>query len=98
MIQEFTDDQIARIKALGMCQSIGAMLGDIVPRKGTEVSVDGFVKEYEEQARYAARIFFDNEDLWKCIAEIWAQTDIDILRDVMCFTDRDTALNEMFGW
>ena len=98
---EFSEEEISEIKKLGMCSSIGAMQGPIVPGKGTELSCDAFVREYEPQARYCARVFFEDENKWKWIAETWAGVDVDILQDLRAVTkpeDFQDVLNKTLGW
>lgn len=101
MIREFTEEEIDTIKTLGLSTSIGAMQGGILPSKETELSVDAFVKEYKPQARYCAKVFFEDENKWKWIAETWASVDIYILQDLRTVTkpeDFQGILNKMLGW
>ena len=101
-IHEFNEEQINMIEDLGICSSIGAMQGCVVPSKGTELSFEAFVKDYEEQARYAARTFYNDESKWKQLAEVWAGVDIDIvicaLATVTTPEEREELLNKLFGW
>jgi hypothetical protein len=101
LIYEFSEEQIDIIKRLGMCSSLGAMLGPVVPRKGTELSVKAFAKEYELQARYCAHTFFNNVQ-WELLAEGWASEDIEIIRYALMTAEtqeeKETILNKLFGW
>jgi hypothetical protein len=100
-IYEFSEEDIREIKQLGICSSVGAMQGPIVPSKGTEITFDAFVKEYEPQARYCARVFFDDENKWQWLAETWAGVDIDIVCDALTVSipeDRETVLGKLFRW
>ncbi len=65
-----------------MFQEIGELQGGLVPDPDKEISIDSFVEQYKERAKEACQEKGWSEDVWRTLAEIWAQTDMDIFRDV----------------
>lgn len=82
MVYEFTAEQIEKINGMGFISRYGAMQGLVTPSADLPLTFDSLVEQYEDQARYASRVFGLDEGNWRTLAEMWAGTDIDIFRTV----------------
>ena len=79
-VYEFTAEQIAQINGLGPFSRYGAMLGGVAPSPDLPLTYESLVEQYEEQAKYASRVFGLEEVHWRALAEMWAGTDISIFQ------------------
>lgn len=68
---------------MNFVSEVGEMQGGVVPDPEKPLTFESLVEQYKDQAIRACRTKGWDERMWRSLAEVWADVDMDIFRTIL---------------